>query len=138
SPVRSWGIFTGVPILGPLIGEERSGRSLVAVKGVMKKFFVICGLALALSAVSQQQASAWHKFCFSVGLNVSWEAANNSYFCGRIISGPAPYAYAPYDVGFGAPAFPGHGFDGHYAAAPAAQVAPQAVAQPAGQPAAQG
>jgi hypothetical protein len=104
----------------------------------MKKFFVICGLALALSALSHQQASAWHKFNFSVGLNVSWEAANNSYFCGRIVSGPAPYGYAPYGGGFGAPAFPGHGFDGYYAAAPAAPAAPQAVAQPTAQPAAQG
>jgi hypothetical protein len=105
----------------------------------MKKFLVICGLALALSALSREQASAWHKFNFNVGLNISWEAANNCYFCGLFTSGPAPYGYAPYDGGFGYPAFPpAHGFDGYHAAAPAAPAAPQAVAQPAAQPAAQG
>jgi hypothetical protein len=104
----------------------------------MKKFFVVCGLALALSAVSHQRASAWHKFGFSIGMNICWEAANNSYFCGRIVSGPAPYGYAPYFDGFNATAFPGgYGSDGHYAAAPAAQVAPQAVAQSYARPAAQ-
>jgi hypothetical protein len=109
------------------------------MKGVMKKFLLICGLALALSALSHQQASAWHKFNFSVGMNISWEAANNSYFCGGILSGPPPYAPGPlgfpppYAPGWGTPAPIYGGYDGHFAAAPAAQTAPAPAAQPVAQ-----
>jgi len=101
----------------------------------MNKFLLTCGLALALTALSHQQASAWHKFNFSVGLNIGWEAANNSYFCGRFSSGPPPYAagFPPaYFPAFGYPA-PVDGVNGHYAAAPAASSAPAPAAQSAAQ-----
>jgi hypothetical protein len=102
------------------------------MKVVMKKFLLASGLALAFIALPQQQASAWYKFNFGVGLNIGWESANNSYGCGRWISGPPPYAFVPPPAAFpvfGYPA-PVYGGDGHYAAAPAAPVASTpAVAQ---------
>jgi hypothetical protein len=104
----------------------------------MKKFLVTCGLALALTALSRDQASAYHRFNFSVGMNISWEAANNSYFCGRIISGPGPFvpggfgfppAYAPPEAWAPAPI---NGYDGYTAALPV-QSAPASTPAPAAQ-----
>ncbi len=56
----------------------------------MKKFLTIGALALGLAAFSQQEASAWIKCNFSIGLNWSWEAGNNNYFWGMIRTGQVP------------------------------------------------
>jgi hypothetical protein len=56
----------------------------------VKKSLVIGLLALGLSALSQQQAAAWTKFNFSVGLNLSWESGNNNFLWGLFRDGQAP------------------------------------------------
>ena len=56
----------------------------------MKKFIVVGLLALGLTAVSQQQASAWYKLNFSIGMNFNWESGNNSYLWGMVNSGQYP------------------------------------------------
>ena len=37
----------------------------------MKKFLMVGVLAVGAALLSQQQASAWHKWNFSVGLNIA-------------------------------------------------------------------
>src|SRR5207302_9215078 len=76
----------------------------------MKRYLVACVLALALVAMADQKASAWSKFNFNVGLNVSREASDNSFLWGLIRNGQHPYAQA-YGGGGG-----GYGYDGHAAA----------------------
>src|SRR5437588_11738308 len=60
-----------------LSGEARVGHEPHPEKRVMKKFLTMSVLALSLAAVSQQQASAWCKFTFGFGLNLSFERAGN-------------------------------------------------------------
>jgi hypothetical protein len=60
----------------------------------MKRFVIACSLALAVSAISGQKASAWSKFNFNVGLNIGYEAAENSFLWGFFRNGPHPYAQA--------------------------------------------
>jgi hypothetical protein len=56
----------------------------------VKKFLIIGALALGLAAVSVQEASAWIKCNFSIGLNWSWESGNNSFLWGLWSSGQVP------------------------------------------------
>jgi hypothetical protein len=56
----------------------------------VKKFLIISALALGLAAVVEQEASAWIKCNFSVGLNWSWESGNNSFLWGAWTSGQVP------------------------------------------------
>ena len=74
----------------------------------MKKFLTIGALTLGLAAFSQQEASAWIKCNFSVGLNWSWEAGNNNYLWGLVRTGQVP-GY-PTDYGYSA-----HGSPSPYA-----------------------
>ena len=69
----------------------------------MKKFLMFGALALGLAAVSEQEASAWIKCNFSVGLNWSWESGNNSFLWGLWSSGQVP-------------GYPTDAYNGHYAA----------------------
>jgi hypothetical protein len=90
----------------------------------VKKLLVAGLLALGCVLTSQQQASAWSKFNFSIGANLSWESANNNTFWGMFRSGQVP-GY-PTDVfqgvwsnpGFGGypvmGGYPGYGFDHGY------------------------
>ena len=71
----------------------------------MKKFLMIGALALGLAAVSGQEASAWIKCNFSVGLNWSWESGNNSFLWGLWSSGQVP-GY-PSDLGTLGVGYPG-------------------------------
>lgn len=61
----------------------------------MKRNLGLGLLALGLLLMSQQQAPAYSKFKFGVGLNISWEGANNSFLCGIFKGGPAPPGYVP-------------------------------------------
>lgn len=65
----------------------------------MKKFMMAGVLALGVALLAQQPASAWSKWNFSVGLNFSYEGANNSYLWGAVRGGQVP-GY-PTDVGHG-------------------------------------
>jgi len=56
----------------------------------MKRILCTALAALGLLLGSQQQASAWHKCSFGVGLNLSCEGANNSVLWGVMKGGPAP------------------------------------------------
>jgi hypothetical protein len=60
----------------------------------MKRFLIACSLALAVSAISGQKASAWTKWNFNIGLNISREAAENNFLWGFFRNGPHPYAQA--------------------------------------------
>src|SRR5437016_5763590 len=45
---------------------------------IMKKMLLACLVAVGLVAVCEQRASAWTKFNFGVGLNLSYEGGGNS------------------------------------------------------------
>jgi hypothetical protein len=108
------------------------------------KQIVAVGLAaLALMLMTHQQASAWHKCSFGVGMNLACEGGGNSVLWGMAKGAPSPgqmdggfpdgYGYGP-----GAPAFGGNfaPIDPGLAANPApapARVMPQA-APPTTQP----
>jgi hypothetical protein len=82
----------------------------------VKKFLIMAGLALGVAAVSWQQASAWIKCNFSVGLNWCWESGNNSFLWGAWTSGQVPGS--PTDVGCchgfcGVGGFPGCDYGGY-------------------------
>jgi hypothetical protein len=105
----------------------------------MKKMLVAGVMALALTATSHQQASAWCKFNFSAGINMSYESTGSCFGwgfncvpnpppCGYAGGCQYPNAYTPYAYG------PTNGYAPAYGYAPAApaQVAPAAtVANPA-------
>ena len=86
----------------------------------MKHFLVACSAALALMATTEQKASAWSKWNFNIGMNISHEAAENNCLWGLFRNGPYPFAGG--GGGFGGPAY--GGFDGH-----AGGFAPQGYAQ---------
>lgn len=83
----------------------------------MKKFLVIGLLALGLTALSQQQASAWYRINFSAGLNFSFESGNNSFLWGLFTNGQSPggitdaapwghpWGYHPYPVYYAYPVY---------------------------------
>jgi hypothetical protein len=50
-------------------------------------------LALTLAAVAAPRAHAWAKFNFGVGLNLSYEAANNCWLWGALRNGPTGVEY---------------------------------------------
>jgi hypothetical protein len=98
----------------------------------MKKFLVMGALALALTTVSRQEASAWWKFSIGGGFNISWECACNHH-CAHCNSwwgdGPCPEGLGGYPLddaytAFGA--YTGYPFDDHVA-----QLAPTPVGNPA-------
>jgi len=75
----------------------------------MKRMMAMGVIALAVLAFTGQQASAWCKFGFGVGLNVNWECGGNSFLWGAYKSGPPPGAYQPYPVPVPVPGFADHG-----------------------------
>ena len=56
----------------------------------MKRLIIMSLFALGLLLALHQEASAWSKFKFGIGFNISWEGANNSFLCGLLKGGPAP------------------------------------------------
>src|SRR4051812_4996250 len=56
----------------------------------MKRLVIASLTALGLLLAMQQQASAYCKFKFGIGFNISWEGANNSFLFGLIKGGPGP------------------------------------------------
>ncbi len=104
----------------------------------MKRMFVAGALALALTAAGRQEASAWCRFNFGVGLNISYESSGHTFSsCWNCTSNPAPPCWSPYCASpfAGYPAYPGYAYGSYGAAAPYAQTAPAATA-PAYRPAA--
>ncbi len=80
----------------------------------MKRLAIAGVLALALVACSQQRASAWCKFNFSVGLNLSFESSGFCFSsCCNFYSPPCPYGGAGFS-GFGGfdGGYPAYGYDG--------------------------
>src|SRR5438105_3554804 len=76
----------------------------------MKRFLTMCAAALAVLALAEQQASAWTKSSFSVGLSYNREASDNSLCKGWLYTnGPHPSAQGGGDFG----GYDGHGYDGH-------------------------
>lgn len=115
----------------------------------MKRFMTVCALAVAILGLSQQQASAWKKFGFNIGMNINSESADNSALWGAYRNGPVPGSkghgqastitwdkHPKYADQFGGGYNPGYapgdfgGFDGHSgpAALPAPAPMPQAAA----------
>jgi hypothetical protein len=56
----------------------------------MRKILAACAVALALVLATGQQASAWHKCSFGVGLNIGFEGGGNCLFWGLLKGAPAP------------------------------------------------
>ena len=100
----------------------------------MKRVLTVSVFALAVVMLSQQQAMAWSKFGFNIGMNVNYECADNVFLWGACRSGPVPgsyghgmastmthgetaytgspgfgYAHGHYDPGFGNWSAPGTG-----------------------------
>jgi hypothetical protein len=106
----------------------------------MKRLIIMSLFAVGLLLAGRQEASAWSKFKFGIGFNISWEGANNSFLFGLFKGGPAPNNYDggyTTDGGFpqGAPApySPGMSSDGFGApplAAPSPTFGHPSVAQP--------
>jgi hypothetical protein len=90
----------------------------------MKKLLAMGALAVALLAVSQQQASAWKNVKFGCGLNWEWSSGGNCFGWGLWRSGqpPGPESFGypghgPYGNGFapmpGGYGMPGYGMPGY-------------------------
>jgi hypothetical protein len=94
----------------------------------MKRLAIAGVLALGLVACSQQRASAWCKFNFSAGFNISYESSGfcfSSCFSGY--SNPCPYGGCGFSGYGGYPAGGGYdalAADSAYAPAAAAVTAP--------------
>lgn len=58
----------------------------------MKKFVILGVLALALVAITQQQADAWCNIKFGAGVNLNWQGGDNSLLWGLYRSGQVPHA----------------------------------------------
>jgi hypothetical protein len=84
---------------GPDGKKHFLGRELL-----MKKMIVAAMLALAVTAAGQQKASAWSKFTFGVGLNISYESTGSCFQWGGLTCLPNP---SPYCGGY-CPSYPGY------------------------------
>jgi hypothetical protein len=109
----------------------------------MKRMAILSLLALSVILASEQRASAWCRFKFGIGLNISYEGSGNTFLWGLCKGGPnpnlSPDGVPPVDGGYPAPypAYsPGIVPDGYGGAPPASQTLPPptpvapAVAQP--------
>ena len=89
----------------------------------MKKSIAAGLMAICLTALSQQEASAWVNSKFGIGLSWDWQGGGNSFLWGLWRSsqppGPEAYGFAPRGPAPGG--FPGGGFPG---GAPYAPVGP--------------
>jgi hypothetical protein len=56
----------------------------------MKKFVLLCLLALPWLALSEERASAWCSFKFGVGFNLEYTSSGNCWLWGLYKSGPCP------------------------------------------------
>jgi hypothetical protein len=99
----------------------------------MKKMFVAGLLALALTATGPQKASAWCKFSWSCGWNITYESTGTCWnWCLSCRPNPPP----PCCYGGGYAGYPGgYGYAGYgYAAAPTAPAAAPVATTPAAYP----
>ncbi len=71
----------------------------------MRQILTATAAALALVLAAQQQASAWSKYNFGVGLNVGWEGGGNSFLFGVLKGAQSPAGYADGNMpgGYGSP-----------------------------------
>jgi hypothetical protein len=85
--------MTWSPINGSMGYGERGNT--------MKRLILAGLLALGLTAVSQQQASAWNKVSFGAGFNFCWECTGWDWCCSFHCNPPPSYShhyYQPYPV----------------------------------------
>jgi hypothetical protein len=82
----------------------------------MKKILVMGALAVAIAAVSQQQASAWMNWKFGAGVNAAWQSGGNTWLWGAFRNGQPPGPdCGPYGGGYGSPyGGPGLPYGGPY------------------------
>jgi hypothetical protein len=103
----------------------------------MQRLIIASLAALGFLAASQEQASAWSKFNFGIGMNLGMEGGGNSVLWGAYTSGPAPGmgyegGYGGAIMPYGGPAMP---FPGEMPQAPEKIGPPQmgpSTAKPAG------
>src|SRR5436190_14703955 len=78
----------------------------------MKRILTAGILALTLTAMAEQEASAWVNNKFGIGLNWNWQSGGNNFLWGLFRNGqpPGPGCDAPCGPGFGGPGFGGPGF----------------------------
>jgi len=67
----------------------------------MKKILAATLLALGLLAAGQQQAQAWSKINFGVGLNFGWQGGGNSAFWGLVKGAQMPNQFDNNNNNFG-------------------------------------
>jgi hypothetical protein len=121
-----------------------SGEAFVLVGTIirrgenMKKLFGLSVVALAITLISMQEASAWSNIKFGAGFNFQWQTGNNGIGKHFWRSGPLPgqpvygYGYQNYFPGHGGPGM--YGQEGFHAPMPmpAETEAPPAAAYQAG------
>ena len=100
----------------------------------MKKMFVVCALAMAVTMASQQTASAWSECKFSIGMNFAHAGGGNRFFWGLYHSAPYPGGQdlGPFFPGLAAAANNGQYFG--WPPAGAVGPAPYVVPAPSGAP----
>ncbi len=87
----------------------------------MKKFLAMGALALAVAAIPQHQAKAWHNSSFSFGMNWSHSCGGNNLLWGLYRNGQPGEGDLPncpnhnhgQNYGYGYPQAYGHGFEGY-------------------------
>src|SRR5262249_49926676 len=94
----SWPRRGSVPVAG-----LRPGRPIRTRRGVMKKFLLMCLLALPWVALSQEKASAWCNMKFGCGLNFEFSSGGNNLLWGAYTSSQPPGFYGVPNGGYGMP-----------------------------------
>jgi hypothetical protein len=80
----------------------------------MNRMLMASLTALTLMGASVQQASAYCKFNFGVGMNLGMESGGNTLLWGAFSSAPAPGMACGGDPGFGFPAYGGAPYMGGF------------------------
>jgi hypothetical protein len=115
-----------------VLAKRRSpdGTVLPGREKHMKKMIVAGMLALAMTAVAQQEASAWCRFNFNTGINISYESTGCCYgwaFYHKSNPPPCGYGYpSPYCGYYG-----GYSPYGYAAVPQAVPAAPAVMTAPA-------
>lgn len=79
-------------------GETTLERHIATLRDITMRKMTLLGLmALAVAALSHEQAGAWINFKFGVGLNWNWQSGGNNTLWGLFRNGQPPGGGAPYD-----------------------------------------
>jgi len=82
----------------------------------MKRVLTLSVFALAVVGMTGQQAKAWKKFGFNIGMNVNYESADTNCLWGAYRNGPVPGSYGhgvASTMQYESIPSHGYGYDGH-------------------------